>query len=81
MKWLQNLFRKTKEALRDKCCEDENRGLFCLDSNIAFVKCLNCGAESMPWRVSGTSGDAWRKSNGHRLELLWEYVRKKKEET
>lgn len=61
--YLKNLF-------RSKCCKNENRKTFCTSNNLAFVKCINCGAESFPWRVSSKTGKAFRESHPDQWELL-----------
>jgi hypothetical protein len=48
---------------------------FCLSNNIAFVKCMICGHESVPWEVKPETAKAWLESNGHKLERLYEFER------
>lgn len=61
--------KKLKESLRQKCCKSQNRETFCLSNNIAFVKCMSCGAESMPWQVTPKTGEAWRSIPENQLKL------------
>jgi hypothetical protein len=55
-----------------------SKELFCLESNLAFVKCMICGSESIPWRVKSETAKEWRETNGHRLEKLWGFERKRR---
>ncbi len=41
------------------CCFDDDR-ITLVSGRYAFVKCRNCGCESIPWRISEEKADQWR---------------------
>lgn len=45
------------------------RKVFCV-GNIAFVKCVTCGMESIPWEVSREKAKAWRESYPNAIDDL-----------
>ena len=71
IKWFKNLFKKSDIKKSDiKKCKCANRQTFCLDNNICFVKCTDCGNSSMPWEVSEKIGKAFRESRPNQYKQL-----------
>ena len=62
--WLKRLF---------KIHTCDNREVFCV-GRFAFVKCMDCGNESIPWEVSERIAADWRETNGERLKKLTNFV-------
>lgn len=62
-------------GFEDSC--EHLKDVYCV-GRIAFVKCLKCGAESIPWEVKQEVADAWTASHKERLEALYEFDRARK---
>jgi hypothetical protein len=43
------------------------RKVFCF-GEIAFVRCMTCGDESLPWRVSSKTAKAWDEGHPQAME-------------
>lgn len=69
MKKLTNWFKKIFKI------HEHDKQVFCV-GNIAFVKCMSCGDESIPWRVSESVAEKWRSVNEEKLTALYTFKRK-----
>jgi hypothetical protein len=45
------------------------RKIFCV-GEVAFVKCVTCGDESIPWRVPKEVADAWHETHPEAMPQL-----------
>ncbi len=51
------------------------RRVFCV-TGIAFMKCVTCGAESIPWFAPQEAADEWEKANPDAVTRLVEIEKK-----
>lgn len=63
--WLKKVFK----------IHEHDRKTFCV-GQIAFVKCITCGDESIPWEVTKKVADAWHESHPKAMEELLEIKNK-----
>lgn len=64
LKRIKSFFQRFKRPEHD-------RELFVV-GQLAFVKCKRCGSESIPWVISKTKADQFRKDHPDNMELLKE---------
>lgn len=60
--WQTRLVRFVERIMRRIGMHVHDRRLFCF-GNIAVVKCVGCGMESIPWEVKPEHAEAWRKTH------------------
>lgn len=54
---------------------NHDRCEYITETGIMVIKCVRCGAESIPWRVSVIQAKEWRERHPDQIERVLDYER------